>query len=141
GSLPHARSNVAKFYRTNSCLAHMTENYPMRINKYLSQKGLATRKDADALIEKGLVLINGKRAALGQKVAESDSVEVRGKKRSYRYFAFNKPVGVITHSPQLGEKDALASSGLSGVFPVGRLDKRSSGLLILTDDPRVTDRL
>ena len=119
----------------------MTDEYPMRINKYLAMKGLSTRKEADVLIAKGLVLINGKKAVLGQKVLETDLVEVRGKKRTYRYIAFNKPHGVVTHTPQYGEKSALESANLSGVFPVGRLDKRSSGLLILTDDARVTDRL
>jgi len=119
----------------------MAEEYPMRINKYLAMKGLSTRKEADVLIAKGLVLINGKKAVLGQKVSEVDIVEVRGKKRTYRYIAFNKPHGVVTHTPQYGEKSALESANLSGVFPVGRLDKRSSGLLILTDDARVTDRL
>ena len=119
----------------------MANEYPMRINKFLAHKGLSTRKEADVLIAKGLVIINGKKAVLGQKVAETDSVEVRGKKRTYRYIAFNKPEGVVTHTPQFGEKSALESANLSGVFPVGRLDKRSSGLLILTDDARVTDRL
>ena len=113
----------------------------VRINKYLADKGLATRKEADELIERSLVFVNGKRAILGQKVLGSDRVEVRGKQKHYHYFAFNKPEGVITHSPQLGERDALNASGLKGVFPVGRLDKASSGLLILTDDARITDRL
>ena len=119
----------------------MIDEYPMRINKYVAYRGLATRKDADTLIERGLVLVNGRKAVLGQKVRESDLVEIRGKKRSYRYFAFNKPAGVVTHTPQFGEKSALVSANLSGVFPVGRLDKRSHGLLILTNDARVTDRL
>ena len=57
------------------------------------------------------------------------------------YYAYNKPRGVITHSPQNGEKDVLTSSKLKGVFPIGRLDKDSEGLLILTNDGRITDRL
>ena len=115
--------------------------YPMRINKYLASRGYSTRTEADTLIEKGLITINGKEAVLGQKVLEKDTVQVLGPKKKYRYYAYNKPFGVITHSPQLGEKDVLTASGLLGVFPVGRLDKRSSGLLILTDDARITDRL
>lgn len=114
---------------------------PIRINKYLADKGYATRKDADLLIERGLVLVNGKRAVLGQKVSQTDNIEVRGKAKTYRYYAFNKPVGVVTHSPQFGEKHAVEAAGLKGVFPVGRLDKRSSGLIVLTDDARITDRL
>lgn len=117
------------------------EGYPMRINKYIAMRGIATRKDADVLIGKGLVRINGRRAMLGDKVAASDTVDVRGARTQYRYFAYHKPVGVITHSPQYDEKDIMRSIPLRSVFPVGRLDKRSSGLLILTDDARVTDRL
>lgn len=113
----------------------------MRINKYLARRGLATRKEADVLIARGLVHVNGKKAVLGQKVVETDKVQVRGSRRTYRYIAFNKPFGVVTHTPQYGEKSALESANLSGIFPVGRLDKRSSGLLILTDDARITDRL
>jgi 23S rRNA pseudouridine2604 synthase len=123
-------------------LPRMTEEtYPMRINKYLGMRGISTRKDADTLIEKGLVTINGRRAVLGDKVMQADKVEVRGARTKYRYFAYYKPTGVITHSPQFGEKDIQRSIPLRSVFPVGRLDKRSSGLIILTDDARVTDRL
>ena len=117
------------------------ETFPMRINKYLAHKGIATRKDADTLIEKGLVTINGRRAVLGDKVQKSDMVEAKRLRTSYRYFAYYKPYGVITHSPQFGEKDIQRSIPLRSLFPVGRLDKRSSGIIILTDDARITDRL
>lgn len=113
----------------------------MRINKYLALKGFATRRAADRLIEEGKVMINGKKALLGDKVHEGDAIAVRQNKRSYRYFAYNKPMGVITHSPQLGEKDIKSATSLRGIFPIGRLDKRSHGLIILTDDGRVTERL
>ena len=114
----------------------------VRINKYLADRGIATRKDADALISRGLVTINGRRAVLGDKVSADDAVAVKGGvSRQYRYIAYNKPFGVITHSPQYGEKDIAASSTLKGLFPVGRLDKRSSGLIILTNDARITERL
>lgn len=115
--------------------------FPMRINKYLAHRGYSTRKDGDTLISRGLVFVNGRRAALGDKVREADTVEVRGARKKYRYFAYNKPVGIITHSPQFGEKDILAATSLTNVFPVGRLDKRSHGLIILTDDARITDKL
>jgi 23S rRNA pseudouridine2604 synthase len=115
--------------------------YPMRINKYLAQRGYSTRKDADTLIARGSVLVNGTRAVLGQKVSEHDRVEVRGKQAAYRYFAYNKPMGVVTHSAQYGEDDVVKRAGIRGVFPIGRLDKRSHGLIILTDDARITDKL
>lgn len=123
------------------------DTYPMRINKYLAMKGFATRRDADALVEKKKVFINGTVAALGDKVAENDTVEVRGSERpkAYVYLAYNKPAGVDTHREATGSKNVLDSlpSDLKrlALFPVGRLDKASSGLLILTNDGRVTDRL
>jgi 23S rRNA pseudouridine2604 synthase len=115
--------------------------YPMRINRYLAQKNYCTRREADTLIEAGKVLINGKRAVLGDKVNETDKVDVRFRVKKYRYFAYNKPRGVITHSPQLGEEDIAGAAGLKNVFPVGRLDKDSHGLIILADDGRITDKL
>lgn len=107
----------------------------------MAELGLSTRKGADELIESGLVSVNGKKALLGQQVEETDEITIRGPKRHHRYFAYNKPAGVITHSPREGEKDISSATTLKGVFPVGRLDKRSQGLIILTDDARVTDRL
>lgn len=119
----------------------------MRINKYLAGKGYATRTGADEMIKNNLVTINGRAAVLGDKILETDMINVRsGKKpKKYEYFAYNKPIGVITHSPENGEKDIkqdLAKSDLpADVFPVGRLDKDSHGLIILTNDGRITDRL
>ena len=121
--------------------------YPMRINKYLAKEGVATRRGADDLITKGKILINGRVAVLGDKVLETDKVDLAGTitPKKYLYFAFNKPLGVITHSPQLGEKDIKRSiekeKDMRDVFPIGRLDKDSHGLIILTNDGRVTDRL
>lgn len=113
----------------------------MRINKYLAAKKYSTRRGADELIEKGRVLINGRKAVLGDKVKEKDVVEVKWRQTKYRYFAYYKPRGVITHSPQEGEEDIAAISPIQGVFPIGRLDKDSYGLIILTDDGRITDPL
>ncbi|MEI8269829.1 MAG: pseudouridine synthase [bacterium] len=123
------------------------DEYPMRINKYLAHQKIATRKDADALVSRGDVFINGKRAELGTKVNESDKVEVRGKQnlKNYVYFAYNKPQGVITHSPQDEEKDIkeeIKNKAIpKDIFPIGRLDKDSHGLMILTNDGRITDLL
>lgn len=119
------------------------ENTGTRINKYLADKGLATRKGADALVEAGKVFLNGKRAVLGQKVGVEDKVEVRGVSRrtSGHYIAYYKPAGYVTHSPVSGEKAIADTFETKGLFPVGRLDKNSEGLIILTDDGRITDRL
>ncbi|OHB25819.1 MAG: hypothetical protein A2542_00945 [Parcubacteria group bacterium RIFOXYD2_FULL_52_8] len=115
----------------------------MRINKFLAHKGYSTRRGADELVEKKKVFINGELALLGSKINEGDVVEVRRtqKPKEHVYYAYNKPRGVITHSPQRGEKDVVADANLRNVFPVGRLDKESRGLMILTNDGRITDRL
>jgi 23S rRNA pseudouridine2604 synthase len=117
--------------------------YPMRINKYLAKQNIATRRAADELIEEKKVYLNGRLAVLGDKVNEGDQVELKhtGKPTPLLYYAYHKPVGVITHSPQMGEKDVLQSSKLKNVFPIGRLDKMSHGLLILTNDGRLIDKL
>jgi 23S rRNA pseudouridine2604 synthase len=108
----------------------MEKIYPMRINKYLAFKGVCTRREADELIRQKKVLLNGKIAVLGAPVREKDTVEVRGMEgKKYLYFAYNKPVGVETSSPK------------EGLFPLGRLDKNSEGLIILTNDGRITDKL
>jgi 23S rRNA pseudouridine2604 synthase len=102
----------------------------MRINKYLADKKISTRRGADELVKNHKVFINGKLAELGSQVAENDKIEVRDiKQKEYKYFAYNKPIGVETNSPR------------EDLFPLGRLDKASHGLLILTNDGRITDQL
>jgi pseudouridine synthase len=120
--------------------------FPMRINQYLALNKYSTRRGGDELVEKNKVFINGKVARLGDKVNATDVVEVKNHKpKTYVYFAYSKPKGVVTHSAQEGEDDIetriAKDSGLSGIFPIGRLDKDSHGLIILTNDGRVTDRL
>ncbi|MEK7480105.1 MAG: pseudouridine synthase [Patescibacteria group bacterium] len=115
--------------------------FPMRINKYLAVKQYCTRREADEIIKKGKVFINGKLAKLGDKVSETDVVDVKFRAKKYRYFAYHKARGIITHSPQGDEKDIAMVSPIKDVFPIGRLDKDSYGLIILTDDGRITDKL
>lgn len=111
----------------------MEKSYPMRINKYLAFKKISTRRGADELVITKKVFINGKLAVLGDKVEITDKVEVRGaNKKEYLYFAYHKPIGIETSSPKEAQKD---------LFPLGRLDKASHGLLILTNDGRITDQL
>lgn len=116
-------------------------SFPLRINRYLALKRLCTRREADALIVAGKVSLNGRRAQLGDKVDEHDDVQVRFRARAHRYLAYHKPRGVITHSPQGDEESIDEIIPIEGVFPVGRLDKDSYGLIILTDDGRITDAL
>jgi len=118
--------------------------YPVRINRYLLLKNYCSRREADRVIERGEVTVNGTLAVLGQKVSESDVVKVSSRvaNRSYKYYIFNKPRGVVSHSPQRDEKSVADISGLgTGVSVVGRLDKDSEGLMLLTDDGRIVDAL
>ena len=116
--------------------------YPVRINKYLAQKKVCARREADELIIQGKVKINGKKAVLGAKVNENDKVTVEKINKKLVYIAFNKPKGMITHNPENGEKSIKDILDFNKeIFPLGRLDKDSSGLIILTNDGRVTDKL
>lgn len=115
--------------------------FPMRINKYLAHEKYCTRREADTLIAAGKVLINDVPARLGSQVRATDVVRVTFKPKKHRYFAYNKPKGIITHSPGEGESDIRQTLPLVGVFPIGRLDKDSHGLIIVTDDGRITDPL
>ena len=125
-------------------ISNSERKYPIRINKYLAQEKHSTRRGADELISQNQVFINGELAKLGDMVQETDKVEVRyraGKKKELVYLAYNKPRGVVTHSADKGDKDIRDMVPIKGIFPLGRLDKDSSGLIILTNDGRITERL
>lgn len=121
----------------------MEPSFPMRINKYLALHKHSTRRGADEIIEKKQVFINGRLAVLGDKVLETDKVEVkyRGPKKELMYIAYNKPKGIVTHSSQKGDREIKHVFPIKDVFPIGRLDKDSHGLIIMTNDGRITDRL
>jgi 23S rRNA pseudouridine2604 synthase len=116
--------------------------FPMRLNKYLAHTGVASRREADELIAASKVQINGAKATIGQKVEDGDKVSVLGKTKAKSYYAYYKGRGVITHSPSEGEVDIatkLANDyGITHVSPIGRLDKDSEGLMILSNDGRIT---
>jgi 23S rRNA pseudouridine2604 synthase len=119
--------------------------FPMRINKYLSEQKIASRREADVLIGDKKVVVNGKPAVLGQMVEEGDKVTLRGTPKKYVYLAYYKGRGVITHSPAEGEIDIATrlkkDYSITNVSTVGRLDKDSEGLMILTNDGRITGPL
>ncbi len=121
----------------------------MRINKYLAQAGVASRRNCDELIKDGLVTVNGKVCAIGQEVDElHDSVSVNGKKinvvKKYSYYMMNKPKGyVCTVKDDKDRKTVmdLLPKNAGRVFPVGRLDYDSEGLLLFTNDGDLCNRL
>jgi 23S rRNA pseudouridine2604 synthase len=119
--------------------------FPIRLNKYLAHTGVASRREADELIANGKVQINGAKAVMGQPVNDGDKVSVLGKTKAKSYYAYYKGRGVITHSPGENEVDIatrLAKDyGLTHVAPVGRLDKDSEGLMVLSNDGRITGPL
>ena len=132
-----------QFASTNNAPVVSTDPSLMRINKYLAEKNYSTRRGADEMIAKGQVFINGRVAILGDKVSDKDLVKVsfRGKQKPYMYIAYNKPRGIVTHSAQKGDQEIKNVFALKDVYPIGRLDKDSHGLIILTNDGRITERL
>jgi 23S rRNA pseudouridine2604 synthase len=117
--------------------------YPVIVNKYLALKKISSRKEADRLLRAGKITVNGRLAEPGQMIKPGDKVEVDLIKKNLVYLAFNKPRGIITHNPRAGEKSIadILRFREEKVFPIGRLDKMSSGLIILTNDGRITDKL
>ncbi len=120
----------------------------MRINKFLAEQGVASRRGADELISAGRVAVNGKTAKAGDDVSPSDVVTLDGKilshKVKFEYYLLNKPKGyVCTVKDDKGRKTVLdlLPAGAGRVFPVGRLDYASEGLLILTNDGDLAYRL
>ena len=120
----------------------------MRINKFLAEQGISSRRGSDQIIAEGRVTINGKPAKAGDDVAADDGVMVDGKilshKVKYEYYLLNKPKGfVCTVSDDKGRKTVmdLLPAGAGRVFPVGRLDYDTEGMLILTNDGDLAYRL
>ncbi|NNK82227.1 MAG: 23S rRNA pseudouridine(2604) synthase RluF [Flavobacteriaceae bacterium] len=119
-----------------------------RLNKFLSEAGYCSRRAADKLIEEGRVTLNGDIPELGQKVKPGDVVAVDGKiiqaKKSERtYLAFNKPVGIVCTTDTRVEKDNIIDfiNYPKRIFPIGRLDKPSEGLIFLTDDGDIVNKI
>ncbi len=120
--------------------------YPIRINRYLALKNYCSRRKADELIKQKQIFINGKIAELGDKVHGNDIVKLatdaKNLSKQYVYLAYNKPAGIETHASAKGQKDIKSVLKFKApVFPLGRLDKNSEGLIILTNDGRITDKL
>ena len=119
-----------------------------RLNKYLSEVGYCSRREADKLIDAGRVTINGEVPEMGTKVSPNDIVSVDGKeiknnKKTFTYLAFNKPVGIVCTTDTRVEKDNIIDfiNYPKRIFPIGRLDKPSEGLIFLTDDGDIVNKI
>lgn len=126
----------------------MSESKSVRINKYLSEVGYCSRRAADKLIEQGKVKINGKVPEMGTKVNPGDEVRVKGKlisepKDKPVYLAFNKPIGIVCTTDTRVEKDNIIDylNYPKRIFPIGRLDKPSEGLIFLTNDGDIVNKI
>lgn len=126
----------------------MSENQETRINKYLSEIGYCSRREADKLIEQRRVTINGKVPEIGIKVSARDKVKVDGKnvsipKEKPVYIAFNKPVGIVSTTDTKREVDNIIDyiNYPKRIFPIGRLDKMSEGLIFLTSDGDIVNKI
>lgn len=118
----------------------------MRINKYLTENGFCSRREADRLIEAGKVFINGRRAKLGDQVEEKAEVKVGGQKITgvsrKVYIMYNKPVGVTCTTDRSVRTNIVDAVGHPmRVFPIGRLDKESNGLIFLTNDGDIVNKI
>ena len=119
-----------------------------RINKYLSEAGFCSRRAADKLIEQGRVTINGQVPEMGTKISSGDVVKVDGElikdpKGKSVYLAFNKPVGIVCTTDTGVEKDNIIDyiNYPKRIFPIGRLDKPSEGLIFLTNDGDIVNKI
>lgn len=126
----------------------MENNEGTRINKFLSEAGFCSRRAADKLIEDGKVTINGKVPEMGTKIFLGDEVRVEGKligvqEEEFIYLAFNKPVGVVCTTDDRFEKDNIIDyiNHPKRIFPIGRLDKPSEGLIFLTNDGDIVNKI
>ncbi|MER1691760.1 23S rRNA pseudouridine(2604) synthase RluF [Proteus mirabilis] len=126
----------------------MDTNLSTRLNKYISESGICSRREADRYIEQGLVLINGKRAGIGDRVTAGDEVKVNGRlieaqdNSELVLIALNKPVGIVSATDE-GEKDNIVDyvNHSTRVFPIGRLDKDSQGLIFLTNHGDLVNKI
>ncbi|MCJ8015188.1 23S rRNA pseudouridine(2604) synthase RluF [Paenibacillus sp. KQZ6P-2] len=119
----------------------------MRINKFISETGFCSRREADKWVESGKVTINGITAVLGSQAEEGDDVRVGGqplqaKKKSHVYIALNKPVGITSTTEQHIKGNIVDFVGHpERIFPIGRLDKDSEGLILMTSDGDIVNKI
>ncbi|MEE2763663.1 MAG: 23S rRNA pseudouridine(2604) synthase RluF [Pseudomonadota bacterium] len=126
----------------------MTTGNSTRLNKYISESGLCSRREADRYIEQGNVFINGKRAVVGDQVLPGDTVKVNGQVIEPRaeedlvFIALNKPVGIVSTTDSAEKDNIQRFVGHSErIFPIGRLDKDSQGLIFMTSNGDLVNKI
>ncbi len=126
----------------------MDQKATVRINKYLSELGYCSRRAADKLIDEGRITVNGKPVIMGLKVSINDAIAVDGvlvnkKENKPVYIAFNKPVGIVCTTDTRFEKNNIIDyiNYPTRIFPIGRLDKPSEGLIFLTNDGDIVNKI
>ena len=124
----------------------MEENLK-RLNKFISETGYCSRREADKLIEQGLVTLNGAVAEMGTKVSDADEIRINGKlirenNKKHLYLAFNKPVGIeCTTNLDVPHNIVDYINYPERIFPIGRLDKASEGLIFMTNDGDIVNKI
>ena len=120
----------------------------MRVNKFISESGLCSRREADKFIERGVVTINGKKVGLGAEVRPGDRVKVNGRdldrmeEKQALVLAFNKPTGVVSTTDKMEKNNIIDYINYSErIFPIGRLDKDSQGLILLTNQGDLVNKV
>lgn len=128
----------------------MTQDSPKRLNKYISDTGFCSRREADKLIEQGRVTVNDAKPELGTKITAKDRVKVDGKligavakdKSDRVYIAYNKPIGITCTTERHVKGNIVDAIGhKQRIFPIGRLDKPSEGLILLTSDGDIVNKI
>ena len=127
----------------------MSDKIGTRINKYLSEIGFCSRRKADLLIEQERIKVNGIYAVMGQKVTGQEEIRVNNKiikkleNKKHIYIAFNKPAGIVCTTDTKREKDNIIDyiNYPTRIFPIGRLDKPSEGLIFLTNDGDIVNKI
>ena len=135
-----------KSRKNKNVIVHNDRGDTVRLNKYISESGFCSRREADKLIESGLVTIDGVKAQMGTKVSKGQKVKVNGKLISKDeelvYIALNKPVG-ITCTTEHKVKGNIVDfvNHKKRIFPIGRLDKDSQGLILMTNDGDIVNKI
>ncbi|TCN70579.1 23S rRNA pseudouridine(2604) synthase RluF [Acetobacteroides hydrogenigenes] len=140
------RSSEANSPKKEKIIVHTDKSEDTRINKYISETGFCSRREADKLVEQGRVTINGVKAGMGDRVLPGQAVKVNGQliagDEEMVYIAFNKPVGITSTTDRKDKSNIIDYiSHEKRIFPIGRLDKDSQGLILLTNDGDIVNKI